>query len=141
MNDAIDSSCGLTPTERRSNRRYNFELAAGMALYLVLLWISLSLLRHTQIDGVAKIAVALLPALGLFAAAAAIVRFVLRTDELQRQIMIAAAAFAGLATVCICITLGFLENAGVPHVNMMWVFNFAVFAWGISLPFIRRAYR
>lgn len=141
MNDAIDDSCGLTPTERRSSRRYNFELAAGMALYCGLLWISLSLLRHTQIDGAAKIAAALLPTIGLFVITAAIVRFVLRTDELQRQIMIEAAAIAGLATVGICITLGFLENAGVPHVNMMWVFSFTVLIWGMSLPFLRRAYR
>jgi hypothetical protein len=141
MNDAIDDSCGMTPAERRSHRRYNYELAAGMALYCGLLWVSLSLLRHTHIDGAAKIAAALLPAIGLLVVGAAIVRFVLRTDELQRQIMIEAAAIAGLATVGICVTLGFLENAGVPHLNMMWVFSFTVFIWGMSLPFLRRAYR
>jgi hypothetical protein len=138
MQSTLDDSCVPTASERKSARRYVYELLAAAALYTALLLTSLMTVSH--VGGALKFADALMPALGIAAMTAAMVRLGLRMDELQRQTMTNAAAFAAVVTVVVTPALGFLENAGVPRVSMVWVFAIAVLSWGAALPYFRRHY-
>lgn len=137
--DIVDVGPSKTATERANSRRYQVEIIAGGVVYAALVLLSTANVDH--VAGPAKFVVAASPALGAIAMAVAFVRYAIRLDELQRQTIVNAAAIALLVTICTTMALGFLENAGLPHFNMTWVWPIAVISWAIALPFVRRRYR
>jgi putative Mn2+ efflux pump MntP len=133
------TSCEQTASEKRSAARYRNEIIAAAALYGVLLVVSLRTVERMTIPSL-RIAVALLPVLGCGAMIVALVRFAQRMDELQRKSMVEAAAISLIATSLVAMALGFLENAGVPRVGMIWVWPLAAIFWGIAFAVVRRRY-
>jgi hypothetical protein len=133
-----DHSC--TPTERKNNRRYQLEYFSAAGLYVVVLFISAGFVDRVA-AGPGKVALALLPMIGVIAMSVALVRFISRMDEFQRQNLILCGAIAGLATAIATMTLGFLENAGVPRISMTFVWPFTMLVFGVCVPFMRRLYR
>jgi hypothetical protein len=133
-----DHSC--TPTERKNNRRYQLEYFSAAGLYVVVLFISAGFVDRVA-AGPGKVALALLPMIGVIAMSVALVRFISRMDEFQRQNLILCGAIAGLATAIATMTLGFLENAGVPRISMTFVWPFTMLVFGVCVPFMRRRYR
>jgi hypothetical protein len=141
MDYASDEPGGRTPSEKRSFRRYLLEFLIGMALYSVLLVVSVRTLRHHHVGGIAGIAIALLPMLGVLGVVYAIVHFTAGMDELRRRVTVDSAAIAAVAGGVITLGLGFLANAGVPPVNMIYAFPIIIAAWGCALIFFWRRYR
>jgi hypothetical protein len=139
MLGATNDGDRYTAAEKRSARVYRTELLGATLLYAVLLITSLRTVDHAS--GGLKMLLAGLPALGAAAMAFAIVRFALRMDELQRRTLVDAAAIAAIVTAVVTLTLGFLENGGLPRIAMTWVWPIALVSWGIALPFCRRQYR
>jgi hypothetical protein len=133
----LEHSC--TPTERRNVRRYQLELLGSLLVYAALLFVSVA--NVDRLAGTAKVAVAILPMLGFAAMTVAIVRFVMKTDEFQRQSFVTAGAIAAVAGAVVTMLLGFLENAGVPRISMTWVWPIDCAAFGIALVMLRRRYR
>ncbi len=127
-----------TPAERRNARRYRYEILAAAATYCALTIISVRVVD--QFHGSARVGVALLPIIGVLLMVAALVRFGLRMDELQRQTVLGACAVSLIFTVVVTMVLGFLENAGLPRLSMTYVWPIAAIAWGIALPFVRRRF-
>jgi Na+/proline symporter len=141
MEQVSDELCGRTPSEKRTYRRYLAEFLTGMALYSVLLGVSVTTLRHHHVGGIAGIAIELLPMLGVLGVVYAIVHYTVAMDEFKRRITVDAAATAAVAGGVITMGLGFLENAGVPRVNMIYAFPIIIAAWGFALLFFWRRYR
>jgi hypothetical protein len=137
MQNAADDP-RFSPSEKKSWNRYRWEFIAAMTLYTILLIASVKTVRH--LDGLAKYLDAVLPVLGGLAIVVSIVRLGMRMDELQRQTFVNAAAIALFVTSLVTMTLGFLENAGVPPVNMTFVFPIAILSWGAAWPFFRKRY-
>jgi hypothetical protein len=133
-----DHSC--TPTERKNNRRYQLEYFSAAGLYVVVIFISAGFVDRVA-AGPGKVALALLPMIGVIAMSIALVRFIRRMDEFQRQNLILCGAIAGLATAIATMTLGFLESAGVPRISMTFVWPFTMLVFGVCVPFMRRLYR
>jgi hypothetical protein len=129
-----------TPTEAKLLRRYRNECIGAALVYVGLLFASLRFVDRLS-AGPAKVAVALLPMLGVVAFSIAMLRFLSHLDEFQRQTTLTAAALAGLVTAIVTMALGFLENAGVPRVSMTFVWPLTFVAFGVCLPFVRRRYR
>jgi hypothetical protein len=125
-----DDEHTCTPTERRNAKRYRTELFAAVAVYVVLLLVSLFTVDRTS--GALKVVTAVLPMGGILAMSAAFVRFTLRIDEFQRQTFCIAGSIAGLTGAVVTMLLGFLENAGAPRISM---------TFAIALPFVRRRFR
>ncbi len=120
-------------------RRYQLEIAAAAALYVGLVFISTGTVN--RLAGNAKVAIALLPVLGVTALVIAIVRFVLRADELERQVVVMSAALAAVGVGVMTMALGFLENAGVPRLSMTLVWPLLAVAFGVTFPFVHRRYQ
>jgi hypothetical protein len=133
-----DHSC--TPTERKNARRYKFEYFGAAGMYAVLLLVSAGFIDRTP-AGAGKVALALLPMIGMIAMCVALVRFMSRMDEFQRQYFMTCGAIAGLVTAIATMALGFLENAGVPRVSMTFVWPVTMLAFGACLLLMRRRYR
>lgn len=129
-----------TPTERALARRYAVQIAVSMALYVVVLVLSLDALQHLALTGAVRILVAVAPAIPTFGVFAAVVAFMQQIDEMQRQIHLEAFALsAGLTALC-GVTYGFLQNAGLPCIEGWWIFVAVDIFWALSLPFVRRRY-
>ncbi len=61
-------------------------------------------------------------------------------DELGRQIQLEALAFSFVGTALTTFGYGFLENAGLPHVNAMFVLPLMFALWGVGLALAVRKY-
>ncbi len=124
-----------------NNRRYHLELGASMVLYAALLvgvnWVD----DRFHPEGGVRIALALLPMLGCFAALIAIIRAVRRMDELQRQIQFEALAFAFAVTALGTFGWGFLEDAGLPHLRAFAVWPVMAVAWVVGKLMANRRYQ
>ncbi len=124
----------------QAHRRYLREFWIAIVAYAVILSASVYGLNH-GVAGPAKYLVAVLPALPLVAVFIAGVRWLQATDEYQRQTTITAMAIAGAATALICVTYGFLENAGLPRMSVWISYLLFMSIWGIATPILQRTPR
>jgi len=85
--------------------------------------------------------VAALPVLPTCLALLVFVRYLGRMDELQRRIQLDAIAFAAGATAILTFTWGLLENAGFPHLSLIWVLPLLVALWGLATAVASWRYR
>lgn len=110
-------------------RRYVLELGGAIALYSILLMVSVLLLQRGAMAHGTRVAVAVLPMLAGPLVAWAIVRQLRRLDELQRRIQLEALSIAFMAVAMLSMTYGFIENAGFPKLSMFVVWPFMAAVW------------
>lgn len=119
------------------HRRYLREFLPAMALYTVVMILSIWGLHHIQATAL-RVVVALAPVVPVAMAGRAVLRFVRDSDELQRRIMAEAAALAALVMTMGTFSLGLLANAGViaprADVALAWILPaycglHGLFAW------------
>jgi len=129
----------INPTTQ-AVRRYILEFGLSMAVYAVVLCASIFL--FARVNGVWRIVVALLPIIPVGLVFAAGIRFLLRTDELERQIMVISLAMAGGATALLSVTYGFLEVFRFLPAPSAWLtWTTFMLAWLIASFFVRRRFR
>ena len=127
------------PTTQAS-RRYHLEFALSMTAYAVVLCASVLLFIHLR--GVWQILVALLPLIPVGFLFAAFVRFLRRTDEFQRQIIVISLALAGGATALLSLTYGILESFRIlPHPSAWLTWMTFMFGWAIASVIVRRRFQ
>jgi hypothetical protein len=121
-------------------KRYGSEFGSSMAAYVVMVPVSIWLLKsHTHSP--LRYIYAVLPVIPAAFAMWAAIRFFRHLDELQRRIQFEGIAFSFLATCLIALTWGFLQNAGLPHADVIWIAPLAVFLWGVGRCIAARSYR
>lgn len=122
------------------DKEFSRDMFLGMIGYVVVLFASLAYIKG-HMDLSARFLIAVLPVIPLVFVARASVRRLTRLDELQKQIQYTALAITVLATALITLTYGFLENVGLPHVNVLWVWPLMGATWGISSCIAARYYQ
>jgi Na+/proline symporter len=120
-----------------ARRRYIREFTIAIVAYIVILAASVYGLNH-GVEGFAKYLVAVVPAIPLAGVFMAAVRWLQATDEYQRRTTITALAIAGGLTALICVTYGFLENAGLPKMSVWISYLIFMSIWGIATPVVQR---
>ena len=129
----------LNPTTQ-AVRRYFLEFGLSMTAYAVALCASIFL--FSRVNGVWRIVVVLLPIIPVGLVFAAGVRFLLRTDELERQIIIISLAMAGGVTALLSVTYGFLEAFRfLPRPSAWLTWATFMLSWAIASTFVRRRFR
>jgi hypothetical protein len=118
--------------EQAFRKTFNRELMGALAVYAVILMVSLSAGKSLQ-PGLARTLVMLSPMIGFMLALWVMVRQMARMDEFLRRtnLAMAAAITAGLS-----FTYGFLELAGFPKLSMFSVWCVLGGAWA-SITFLR----
>jgi hypothetical protein len=106
--------------EREATRKYLREFGGAMALYLLVLSVSLRGAEHVP-DGALRTALLLTPMIPIALALWAYMRQLARTDEFVRLRNLQTLALAGGITGGFALTWGFLENAGYPRLSMFTV--------------------
>jgi hypothetical protein len=121
----------------RAGRRYLVEIAIFMTAYaaICLFW-----LFHGA-SGHSRIAIALLAMIPAVFAFAAIVRYLLRTDEFFRKLLVESSAIAGGATALLALMYSLLEGAGFPKQHAIWTYSTFMIIWLVASLFIRRRYK
>lgn len=129
-----------TSRERAIGRRYLWQMAVLMVLYIVILFMSIHALENGNFSPAFRALIAVTPAIPMFGVVAAVIQFMLSVDELQRQIHLEALAIAAGVTGALAITYTFLEGVGLPHSQAWWAFVCIDVVWVLSLPFVKRRY-
>lgn len=120
--------------------RYLIEMIVVFVLYSVLLLLSLGWLSAHPINPW-RIPVALIPMLPSLLIVMAVVRYLRRVDELQRQIQLEALGFAFAGTAIITFGYGFLEGVGFPRVSAFVVWPIMSALWLLGTVVFSRRYR
>ncbi len=123
-----------------NHRRYIREFGSSMAAYTIVVFISVWLLKH-RVHSPLRFLVAILPVVPAALAMWAAIRYFRGLDELQRRIQSEGLAFSFLATCLIALSWGFLQNAGLPQADVIWVAPLLVFLWGVGCCFAKRRYQ
>jgi hypothetical protein len=123
-----------------NHRRYTIELGLSLAAYAILLVLSNYLHHRLEPQGMALIAVALLPCLAIGFIAWAILRQLRVLDEMQRRIQLDALAFAFASTALLTLGWGFAENAGLRRLPTFAIWPIMGSLWVIGLFIARRRY-
>jgi hypothetical protein len=121
-------------------RTYTIQFLSAMGAYVALLLLSIFVLEHNP-TAPWRAVVAALPVLPTCLALLVFVRYLGRMDELQRRIQLDAIAFAAGATAILTFTWGLLENAGFPHLSLIWVLPLLVALWGLATAVASWRYR
>jgi hypothetical protein len=119
--------------------RYTLEFGGAMALYVVLLPLSIFAYRAVDQDGL-KALIAVVPVIPTLLGLVAILRAIRRMDELQRRIHFEAVVFAFAATAMLTFTYGLLENVLFPRISLTWILPVMVVLWTLGQALARRRY-
>jgi hypothetical protein len=122
-----------------NGKRYLREFLPAMAGYTALVPVSIWLLRGHE-HSPWRFLFAVLPVFPAALAMGAGIRFFRGLDEMQRRIQFEGLAFSFLATGLITLTYGFLENAGLPRLNWIWIVPILTLSWSIGLTIASRRY-
>jgi len=121
-------------------KRYLKEFGSSMAGYTVMVPVSIWLLKGHERSSL-RYFFAVLPVIPSAFAVWAAIRFFRGLDEMQRRIQFEGLAFSFLATCLITLAWGFLQNAGLPHADVMWVTPMLILLWGLGLQIASRRYQ
>jgi hypothetical protein len=120
-------------SQRSASLAYMREFGLAMVAYVVVLWVSVTLLDWIgQPLRTVVVLIALVPIIPMGFALLAYLRFLRRMDELGQRIQLEALAFGFGAAGMLTFAYGFLENAGFPQLSYIWVFPMMIALWGLG---------
>ena len=121
---------------------YRSQIEIGLALlaYMMLLIGSVTVLRANP-DASWRYVVAVVPVLPAALVVYLFVRRLAQTDELQKRIQTEAFGFALAGTALLTFTYGFLEGAGLPHLNWTFILPLIAVLWGVGTAVFTFQYR
>ena len=123
-----------------NHKRYVREFGSSMAAYVVIVFVSVWLVKH-RVHSPMRFLIAVLPVVPASFAMWAAIRYFRGLDELQRRIQVEGLAISFLATCLITLSWGFLQIAGLPPLDVIWVAPMLVFLWGVGTCLARGRYR
>ncbi|HZR63734.1 MAG TPA: hypothetical protein VFA85_01230 [Terriglobales bacterium] len=126
--------------DKAASRKYRFRTLVVAAAYMALTYASVRWL-HRQPALPWRYVIAILPVLPIFLMPALVIEYFRNLDELQKKIQLEALGFAFAATALSTLSYGFLQNAGLPDVNWVWVWPIMAVFWTIGLLAARWRYR
>src|SRR3954465_11299019 len=126
--------------ETSASRRYYLEFGGSMLGYVLLVIVALTGLHAVGPGSGWRFPLALLPVVPALAAMAAFIRFLRTMDEMQRRIQFEAFGIAFASTALITFSYGFLENAGLPGISLIWVAPAMIAIWGIATAVVTRRF-
>jgi len=121
---------------------YKTQIQFGLAILaylMVLVGSAIAVSANPNVDW--KYVLAAVPLLPAGIVVWLTVRALSRLDEVQKRMQMQAIGFALAATALITFGYGFLEGAGMPHLNWTWVLPLITALWGLGLGALALKYR
>jgi len=121
-------------------KKYFVRMTAGFIVYVA--GVCAAHYFHTKQSLHEYWPIFLFPIIPVIYIVAAIISFVSEgLDELQKKVVIEAAAFSGIATGFTCISYLFVQNAGAPAFHAEWGFYMMWIYYGIGTFISARRYK
>lgn len=128
--------------ERFARLSYAAQLVTGLAVYGVLLAVSMTVLATDELDdNWLRYLVALVPVAGMAIVVLVVVNRFKAMDEYWQTVHMTALPFALLGSMGVAITWGFLENVGAPELAGFAWFLVMNVAYLVGLAIARWRYR
>ena len=126
-----------------ATRRYKKRFFIAMGCYVALLFSTVFLLKHHQIDHLLVIALAILPSLPIVATIVIVGLYLKEErDEFQRSVLERAMLWATGCVLAVSSVWGFLEMfAELPHLPSFYIFPGFWFLVGVCTPLVKMGYR
>jgi len=121
-------------------KRYVLELGSAMIAYAVALLGTNWAMPHVD-DLSWRFAISLAPVVPGGLIAWAIVRILQQMDELHFRVQLHALAAAFGASALTAFSVGFLQMAGLPDLNWIFVWPMMALYWILGVQFFKRRYR
>lgn len=122
--------------------KYYYEFGGAIALYMLILAVSLLLLsQHQDAPLALRVLITLAPMIPAGLLCWAIVRQLHRLDEMHLRIQFEVLGFAFAAAALLTFSYGLLENVGAPHLPWLWVWPVMGATWIIGLMIAKRRYQ
>jgi hypothetical protein len=134
---------GPPPTPAQSTWiTYRTQIEIGLALLAYMMFVigSVTVLRANP-DASWRYVVAVVPVAPAAMVLFLFVRRLAQLDELQRRIQTEAFGFSLGATALITFAYGFLEGAGMPHLNWTFILPLMAILWGVGTAVFTFRYR
>lgn len=125
-------------------RQYMREFIPAMGGYMLALPVSILLLLRVDMPIALKVAVALLPVVPMLLVMRAMLRHMLRQDEMQQRVELQAVAITCAVIGIATFSLGFLQNVRLlpsPPWLLLWILPLMIGSYGIARALISRRYR
>ena len=122
-------------------KKYTPEFLFAMLLYVAVLVATRLVLKGAALEGFALATVALLPALPAVLATYIFMRHYATMDELYKRVHLEAFASGALFVGLASFSLGFLEDAGLPRISLIWILPALIACWGLVLPILLRRFK
>lgn len=123
----------------KAGQQYMRRLIFALSAYALILFAALSFVERIEND-LLRLLVACTPVIPVAVVTWAIMDFVDKIDELQRQVQLEGFAFSFAITGIVTMILGFAEVAGFETLNLLWVFPMLMAFWGIGVARANRKY-
>lgn len=125
----------------KPERLYTIRILSAGFVYVITLLPAFAVIRALPEGSLWRIPLALLPLPAILFGVWTFLQLLSALDELQRKIQLEAIGFSVGLTGVITFTLGLLESAGFPTLDLIWVFPMIIFLWGIGQTIAMRRYR
>lgn len=122
-------------------RLYTIRMLSAGFVYVITLMPAFMIIRSLPEGSLWRIPLALLPLPAILFGVWTLLQFLASVDELQRRIQLHAIGFSLGLTGVITFTLGLLESAGFPSLDIIWVFPMMIALWGLGQVLAMRRYQ
>ena len=125
-------------------RQYLREFIPAMGGYMLALPVSILLLLRVDMPIALQVAVALLPVVPMVLVMRAMLRHMLRQDEMQQRIELQAIAITCAVIGIATFSLGFLQNVRLlpsPPWLLLWILPLMIGSYGVARALVSRHYR
>jgi hypothetical protein len=143
MTSKLDIKNALLYIVLMTNRRYQLELWAWIAVYTIFLILAITLLDGDRITGIpARTILALLPMVGGFGIVNLCIRRYQTFDEFQQKLMAESLMFAFGSTAVLTFGYGFLQRfVGAPELSWFFVWGVLGGTWIVGRALTSYRYR
>jgi predicted ferric reductase len=125
----------------KANRIYRRDLLLAMGAYVIIIMVAVSWVNSLPQENNWRYVIVLAPVVPLLIALGVFMRWLRQVDEFERRLNFEAFGFSLGITFIITLTLGFLERAGFPRLDLIWVPIMMIGLWGFGLAIARRRYQ
>ena len=123
-----------------AKRRYLRDFLIVNVIYVLVLFATVTIVRHAGIEGALRYVLMLVPLVPVVLMLPILIRYLRETDEFERRLQTESLAIAAGVTALFSVTYGFLEVAGAPHLSAWWTWSIVMFSWGVARCFVGRRY-
>lgn len=125
-----------------NNKRHRNRMLIWAIIYCAVTYASVYALKNFGIEHFGlRTLIALVPMVPVIWVGRIIMQFIRSQDEFQQRIQLEAVVFSAVTTALLTCAYGFMEGAGYPELDTIWVLPMLSVLWVVGQILARRRYQ